>query len=139
MNVKLESLMEYANSKFGQRYLFGGHGTLTSYRLTLGEVLKAIHKCDSNLGLYSRPNPIVPSMKMRTLPSTLLATDFFSQLAKKELRPDLFHVVAALRNTITNNNTPPEGREDVLSNHVLRDNLDSIRNRIINNRRMLAP
>jgi flagellin-like hook-associated protein FlgL len=43
---------------------------------------------------------------------------------------DIFYVIAALRDTIGNNNVPPEGFEETRSNTHLREQLDAIRERI---------
>ena len=43
---------------------------------------------------------------------------------------DVFYVIAALRDTIANNNTPPAGFEDTQSNTHLREQLSAIRERI---------
>ena len=43
---------------------------------------------------------------------------------------DIFYVIAALRNTIANNNTPPTGAEETQANAYLREQLSAIRERV---------
>lgn len=130
LNQKLESLMEFANAQFGNRYLFGGHGTTTApfaaMRDTNGQILEVAPVSDSIEGRIYRmidENEIVAI--------NVTGDRLFQPKGEENTASDLFYVVANLRDTIANDNTPPEGEEDTLSTNVLRDNLDAIRNRIV--------
>ncbi len=130
LNQKLERLMEYANAQFGDRYLFGGHGTLEA----------PFEATRNDQSLITNVNPVSQSITgriYRTIDENedvainVTGDRLFQPAGQEGTSEDLFYVIAQLRDTIANDNTPPEGQEDTLSTHVLRDNLDGIRNRII--------
>lgn len=130
LNQKLESLMEFANAQFGNRYLFGGHGTttapFTATRNANGQILNVAPVSDSIEGRIYRMIDENENVAINVTGDRL-----FQPIGEGNTASDLFYVVANLRDTIANDNTPPEGEEDTLSTNVLRDNLDAIRNRIV--------
>lgn len=130
LNQKLESLMEFANAKFGDRYLFGGHGTtaepFAETRDENGRITDVIASSQSIEGRIYRMIDENENVAINVTGDRL-----FQPIGEENTESDLFFVVRNLRDTIANNNTPPEGQEDSLSTDILREDLDAIRNRII--------
>lgn len=130
LNQKLELLMEYANAQFGDRYLFAGHGTLDA-------PFVAARDSEGRVVSVSSVSPSITGEIYRTIDEdeevriNVTGDRLFQPSGQAGTSQDLFYVVAQLRDTIANDNTPPEGQEDTLSTHVLRDNLSEIRNRIV--------
>jgi len=137
MNQKLESLLEYANAQFGDRYLFSGHGTTTApynaVRDTNGRITSVEESHGSISGQIYRTID-----ENETVAINITGTRLFVPQGEANSAADIFYVVAQLRDTIANDNTPPEGQEGTLSTHVLRDNLDVIRKRIIDQQTYLG-
>lgn len=130
MNQKLESLMEYVNTKFGDRYLFGGHGTLTA-------PFEATRSDQGLMGEVAQISEAIQGRIYRMIDEgenvaiNVTGDRLFQPTGEENTSSDLFYVVRNLRDTIANDNTPPDGQEATLSTHVLRENLDEIRNRIV--------
>ncbi|MCB9358055.1 MAG: hypothetical protein H6506_04395 [Calditrichaeota bacterium] len=130
MNQKLERLMDFANAKFGDRFLFGGHNTLSA-------PFAAVRNEQGVITVVSQVGDSISGNIYRTIDENenvvvnVTGDRLFQPRGAEGTSSDLFYVVAQLRDTIANDNTPPEGQEEALSTHVLRENLNSIRNRII--------
>lgn len=130
LNQKLERLVDVANAKFGDRFLFGGHGTLEQpFRSERNEA--------SQITAVTSVSETISGQIYRTIDENenvvvnVTGDRLFQPTGQAGTTSDLFYVVAALRDTIANNNTPPDGQEDTLSTHALRASLEGIRNRII--------
>jgi flagellar hook-associated protein 3 FlgL len=130
MNQKLESLMEHANAQFGDRYLFAGHGTLQrpfeAERDENGRIVNVSANSETIEGRIYRMIDEGENVAINVTGDRL-----FQPVGEENTTADLFYVVRSLRDTIGNDNTPPEGEEDTLSTHALRASLEDIRNRII--------
>lgn len=130
LNQKLESLMEYANAQFGDKFLFAGHATLSA-------PFTIERDANGYIRDVSATSTAIQGSIYRTIDENenvainVTGDRLFQPAGQENTANDLFFVVRSLRDTIANDNTPPEGQEDTLSTHVLRANLDSIRNRII--------
>ncbi|MBK6766386.1 MAG: hypothetical protein IPG71_08735 [bacterium] len=130
LNQKLELLMEYANAQFGDRHLFAGHGTLES-------AFAAARDSEGKIVGVAAVSPSISGEIYRTIDENeqviinVTGDRLFQPTGQAGTTTDLFFVVAQLRDTIANDNTPPEGQEEMLSTNALRENLDSIRDRII--------
>lgn len=129
LDQKLEALMELVNASDGDRYLFGGHATtsapFTAVRDAAGRIQGASAPADSIAGRIYRRIAEGDDVQIN-IPGSQL----FQPVGEEGTDSDLFYVIAALRDTIANNNVPPEGFEDTRSNEHLREQLDLIRNRI---------
>jgi flagellar hook-associated protein 3 FlgL len=129
INQKLETLMGLVNARHGDRYLFGGFATTTSPFATVrdanGQIQNVTLNEETAAGRIYRRIGADEDIQVN-----VSGTALFQPQGGAGTAQDLFHVVAALRDTVGNNNTPPDGQEDTLSNHVLRDNLAAIRNHI---------
>lgn len=130
LNQKLESLMEYANAQFGDRYLFAGHGTLQSpfeiERDENGLITNVTAASESIEGKIYRTIDEGENVAINVTGDRI-----FQPTGEENTASDLFYVIRNLRDTIANDNTPPDGEEETLSTHALRANLDDIRNRIV--------
>lgn len=130
MNQKLEALLEYANAQFGDKYLFGGHGTLrTPFLAERNDQGLIINVGTESNSLDGRIYRMID--KDESVAINVTGDRLFQPIGEENTASDLYYVIRNLRDTIANNNVPPEGQEDALSTHVLRENLDAIRNRII--------
>jgi flagellar hook-associated protein 3 FlgL len=117
------------NATNGDRYLFGGHNTTTNpytaVRDANGRIQDATANEETIAGrIYRRIG------QDEDLQVNVTGDRLFQPVGSAGSDADLFHVIAALRDTIANNNTPPEGSEDTLSNAHLREQLEAIRERI---------
>ncbi len=130
LNQKLERLIEYVNSKFVDKYLFGGHGTLTPpfevSRNEQGLITGATRATESISGRIYRAID-----EDETVAVNVTGDRLFQPIGQEDTAADLFYVVSQLRDTIANNNTPPEGMDATHSTHALRASLEGIRNRVI--------
>jgi flagellar hook-associated protein 3 FlgL len=129
IDQKLETLMGLVNATDGQRYLFAGTATTTSpfsaVRDANGKIQGATANAETIAGKIYRRIGAGEDIQINIPGSTL-----FQPTGGTGTDSDLFHVVAELRNTIANNNTPPEGSEATLSNEHLREQLSVIKERI---------
>ncbi|MCC6477541.1 flagellar hook-associated protein FlgL [bacterium] len=129
LNNKLESLMSYANASFGDRYIFGGFGTTTP-------PFEAVRDEDGLITSAAATTSGLGGRILRTIDRgedvaiNVNGDRLFQPQGSAGTTEDLFYVIAQLRDTIANDNTPPEGQEDTLSNDALRGQLDVIRERI---------
>lgn len=130
LNQKLESMMEYANAQFGDKYLFAGHGTLQApFEIARNESGLITGVTAISESLHGRIYRTIDENENVAINVT--GDRLFQPTGEQDTASDLFFVVRALRDTIANNNVPPEGQESTLSTDVLRSNLDAIRDRII--------
>lgn len=122
--------MEYANAQFGDRYLFAGHGTLQSpfeiERDENGLITNVTAASESIEGKIYRTIDEGENVAINVTGDRI-----FQPTGEENTASDLFYVIRNLRDTIANDNTPPDGEEETLSTHALRANLDDIRNRIV--------
>jgi flagellar hook-associated protein 3 FlgL len=129
IDQKLEDLMSLVNSTCGDRYQFGGYNTTTSpytvVRDADGHITGATVNEETIAGkIYRRVG------QDEDLQINVTGDRLFQPVGSAGTTDDLFYVIAGLRDTIANNNTPPEGSEDTLSNENLREQLSAISNRI---------
>ncbi len=130
LNQKLESLLEYANAQVGDRYLFAGHGTTAA-------PFAVTRDANGLITSVAAVNESISGRVYRTIDENenvainVTGDRLFQPQGEAGTASDIFYVVAQLRDTIANDNTPPTGEEATLSTHVLRDNLDAVRQRII--------
>ena len=129
IDQKLEELIHLVNASNGDRYLFGGHNTTTSpytvVRDANGRIQGATANEESIAGrIYRRIG------QDEDLQVNVTGDRLFQPVGSAGTDEDIVYVIAALRNTIGNNNTPPAGFEDTQSNTYLRERLDTIRERI---------
>jgi len=129
INDKLESLMGLVNATDGDRYLFGGYATtnapFTAVRDVNGQIQSVTVNGETIAGkIYRRIG------QNEDVQINVSGAQLFQPVGSANSDQDLFHIVAALRNTVGNNNTPPPGEEDTLSNEHLREQLKLIRERI---------
>jgi len=126
---KLEALMALVNGSSNDRYLFGGHGTtakpFVEVRDAEGRIQGAQTNQDTIAGRIYRQIGENDDIAIN-VPGDRL----FQPVGGAGTDEDVFYVIAALRDTIGNNNTPPEGSEDTRSNEHLREALAQIRERI---------
>jgi flagellar hook-associated protein 3 FlgL len=129
IDQKLETLMGLVNSNDGKRYVFAGTGTTASpfqaVRDANGKITGATANQDTIAGKIYRRIGDGEDIQIN-IPGSVL----FQPTGQAGTDSDLFYVVASLRNTIANNNTPPAGGEATLSNEHLRDQLRAIKERI---------
>lgn len=129
LDQKLEELMRLVNSQSGDRYLFGGHGTtaapFSAVRNEDGRITGATANSDTITGSIYRRIGVDEDIRINVSGAAL-----FQPAGAENSATDLFFVIANLRDTIANNNTPPEGSEETLSNDYLREQLGQIRERI---------
>jgi flagellar hook-associated protein 3 FlgL len=134
---KLEELMGLVNATQGDRALFGGHSTtgspFTATRDASGRIQGATANSDTIIGRIYRTIGMDENVQVNVPGSTL-----FQPVGEEGTDSDLFYVIASLRNTIANNNTPPVGEEDMLSNDHLREQLDQIRSRVVDQQTYLG-
>jgi flagellar hook-associated protein 3 FlgL len=128
IDQKLEQLLGQANSKFNDRYTFGGWQTLSApfveTRDADGRIISVTANAATVEGEIYRQ--ISEDERLRVnIPGSLL----FQPVGSEGTDDDLFYVVSELRNTIANNNTPPAGYEDTLNTPYLREQLGKIRER----------
>lgn len=129
INQKLEELLGLANAANGNRYLFGGHNTTSgpfiAQRDADGKITGATANAETLAGrIYRRIG------QDEDVQINIPGTDLFQPAGSAGADGDLFHVIAVLRNTIANNNVPPEGFEESQSNEHLRGQLALIRERV---------
>jgi len=129
IDQKLEELIHLVNASNGDRYLFGGHNTTTSpytvVRDANGRIQGATANEESIAGrIYRRIG------QDEDLQVNVTGDRLFQPVGSAGTDEDIVYVIAALRNTIGNNNTAPAGFEDTQSNTYLRERLDTIRERI---------
>jgi flagellar hook-associated protein 3 FlgL len=130
IDQKLEQLLTQANSQYNGKYIFGGWQTLsTPFVATRNEAGRVISVSASPTTIEGEIyRQISEDERLRiNIPGSLL----FQPVGYEGTDDDLFYVVAELRNTIGNNNTPPEGYEDTLNTPYLREQLADIRERFI--------
>lgn len=129
MDQELETLMGLVNATDGNRYLFGGTGTsaipFAATRDASGRISGAATNQDTIAGKVYRRLSEGEDVQINVPGSTL-----FQPLGQSGTDSDIFYVVASLRDTVANNNTPPAGSESTLSNEHLRSALSDIRERI---------
>lgn len=130
IDQKLEQLVNLANSRFNGRYVFGGWQTVSSpfsdTRNSEGRIISVSANATTIEGEIYRQ--IGENERLRiNIPGNLL----FQPVGEEGTDDDLFYVIAELRNTIGNNNTPPEGYEDTRNTPYLREQLSAIRERFI--------
>lgn len=129
IDQKLETLMGLVNSKSGDRYLFGGYGTTANPFTTVRDGNGNIESVTANSAtiagkIYRRIGD------GDDIQINLSGAQLFQPSGGAGTDNDVFYVVASLRDTVANNNTPPPGYEDTRSNQHLRDQLATIRDRI---------
>ncbi|MFZ5434391.1 MAG: hypothetical protein ACOZB3_11550 [Calditrichota bacterium] len=129
LDQKMEELLQLVNGQSGDRYLFGGHGTtaapFTAVRDENGKIIGATANEDTIAGrIYRRIG------RDEDIQINVSGSQLFQPVGETGTDSDLFYVVSTLRNTIANNNTPPEGFEETRSNNHLREQLADIRDRI---------
>jgi flagellar hook-associated protein 3 FlgL len=129
IDQKLEALIELVNATHGDRYLFGGYQTtaapFTVTRNAQGQIESVSANPDTVAGRIYRQISQNDQVQINVSGSQL-----FQPVGAENTDQDVFYVIAALRDTIGNNNTPPEGFEDTRSNEYLRGQLSTIRERI---------
>jgi flagellar hook-associated protein 3 FlgL len=129
IDQKLEQLMSLVNSKHGDRSVFGGHNTTSTpfvaVRDANGKITDATANQTSIQGkIYRRIG------QNDDVQINIPGNDLFQPAGSSGSSQDLFYVISSLRDTIGNNNQPPPGFENTLSNQALRDQLSAIRERI---------
>ncbi len=129
IDQKLESLTSLMNASHNDRFLFGGHQTLSApfsfTRNDAGRLIGVVANQETLHGkIYRRIS------ENEDIQINVSGDELFQPIGAAGTSDDLVHVVAVLRDTIGNNNVPPAGEEDTLSNHALRDSLSLIRERI---------
>ncbi|MFH1010633.1 MAG: flagellar hook-associated protein FlgL [bacterium] len=128
IDQKLEQLWGLANSRFNDRFVFGGWQTLSTPFADERDVDGRIISVSANAATIGGEiyRQIGEDERLRVnMPGNLL----FQPVGSQGTDDDLFYVVIELRNTIANNNTPPEGYEETRSNPYLREQLAQIRER----------
>ncbi len=137
INAKLEDLMGLVNATHGDRYLFAGYSTTTSpfvaTRDAVGHIQSAAANSETIAGQIYRAIGQDESVQINVSGSQL-----FQPVGQEGTDTDLFYVIARLRDTIANNNTPPVGSEATQSNEHLRAQLQQIRERIIDQQTSLG-
>jgi flagellar hook-associated protein 3 FlgL len=137
IDQKLEQLMSLVNTTHGDRYIFGGHNTtspaFTAVRDENGRIIGAAANEESLGGkIYRRIG------QNDDVQINIPGDQLFQPIGSDGTDQDVFYVITSLRNTIANNNQPPEGSEDTLSNDHLREQLHSIRERIVTQQSFLG-
>ncbi|MBU0508165.1 hypothetical protein KKH27_04930 [bacterium] len=129
IDQKIEELVRLTNARSGDRYLFGGHGTtnapFTVERNESGRISGASANPDTIAGIIYRRIGANEDVQINVSGAAL-----FQPVGSKNTDQDVFYVVTALRDTIGNNNMPPEGFEETRANEYLRERLAAIRERI---------
>lgn len=128
MDQKLEELMGLVNASSNGRYLFGGHHTTSSPFVVMrdaeGKIQSVTVHTDTIAGRTYRRISEDEDVQVN------ISGDRLFRPVGGDGDEDVFSVIAALRNTIPNNNTPPSGFEDTQSNDDLHERLAAIRERI---------
>jgi flagellar hook-associated protein 3 FlgL len=129
LNEKLNELMGLVNSTDGDRYLFGGFATttapFTATRDANGEIQSVSTNAETIAGaIYRRIG------QNEDVQVNVSGAQLFQPVGAAGTDGDLFYVIASLRDTIANNNTPPAGDGDTRTNEHLREQLATIRDRI---------
>lgn len=137
IDQKLEQLLNLANSRYNGKYVFGGHQTLsapfTEVRNDAGRII-SVSASEATIegGIYRQ---ISEDERLRiNIPGNLL----FQPVGSEGMDEDLFYVISELRNTIANNNTPPDGFEETRSTPYLREKLSAVRERFLNQQTYLG-
>jgi flagellar hook-associated protein 3 FlgL len=137
IDQKLEQLYNLANSQFNGKYVFGGWQTLSTpfaaTRNSDGLLVSVSANAATIEGEIYRQVTETEQLRIN-IPGSLL----FQPVGTEGTDDDLFYVIAELRNTIGNNNTPPEGYEETRSTPYLRDKLAAIRERFVNQQTYLG-
>jgi len=137
IDQKLEQLYNLANSQFNGKYVFGGWQTLSNpfaaTRNTDGLLVSVSASAATIEGEIYRQVSETEQLRIN-IPGSLL----FQPVGSEGTDDDLFYVIAELRNTIGNNNTPPVGYEETRSTPYLRDKLVAIRERFVNQQAYLG-
>jgi flagellar hook-associated protein 3 FlgL len=130
LDQKLEALLGMVNIQHRGRYIFGGHQTLSvpfsDTRTESGQISGAQANEETIGGRIYRRISDGEDVQIN-IPGDQL----FQAAGGAGTNQDVFHVLATLRDTVANDNVPPEGLEDTHSNDALRDALRSIRERIV--------
>jgi flagellar hook-associated protein 3 FlgL len=137
IDQKLEQLYNMANSQFNGKYVFGGWQSLTTPFSVTRDGNGLLLSVSANAGTIEGEvyRQITETEQLRiNIPGSLL----FQSVGTEGTDDDLFYVVAELRNTIGNNNTPPVGYEETRSTPYLREKLADIRERFINQQTYLG-
>jgi flagellar hook-associated protein 3 FlgL len=129
IDQKLEELAKMVNAKHGDRYLFGGFSTtnnpFTAERDANGRITGVTANQDTLAGkIYRRIG------EGEDVQINIPGDKLFQPVGSAGTDQDVFAVIAQLRDTIQNNNTPPAGQEATQSTPVLRDKLAQSRERI---------
>lgn len=129
IDQKLEELAKLVNAMNGDRYLFGGYNTTSSpytiIRDENGRIQGATANEETIAGrIYRRIG------QDEDLQVNVTGDRLFQPIGAAGTDQDLFNVIAVLRDTIGNNNMPPDGSEETRSNHYLRDQLAAISERM---------
>ncbi|MBI5058338.1 flagellar hook-associated protein FlgL [candidate division KSB1 bacterium] len=130
IDQKLEALTTLINAQHNDRYLFGGFQTVaapfTLDRDENGRITGA-HATQETLPgrIYRRIS------EGEDVQINVPGSELFQPLGAAGTNRDLVYVLAQLRNTIANNNQPPDGQEATLSNEALRTALSDIRNGMV--------
>lgn len=137
IDQKLEQLFNLANSRYNGKYVFGGWQTLstpfTEIRNEAGRIISVSANEETiEGGIYRQ---ISEDERLRiNIPGNLL----FQPVGSEGTDEDVFYIISELRNTIANNNTPPDGYEETLSTPYLREKLDDVRERFLNQQTYLG-
>ncbi|RPH95739.1 hypothetical protein EHM69_03390 [candidate division KSB1 bacterium] len=137
LDQKIEELVKLVNASDGNRYLFGGHGTTTA-------PFTVVRDADGQIqGLTANEDTIAGKIYRRIgqdedLQVNVTGDRLFQPVGSTGTDADLFYVVTTLRDTIGNNNVPPEGFEETRSNNYLREQLSLIRERILDQQTYLG-
>ena len=137
IDQKLEQLLNLANSRYNGKYVFGGWQTLSApfieERNEAGQII-SVSASEATIegGIYRQ---VGEDERLRiNIPGNLL----FQPVGSEGTDEDIFYIVSELRNTIANNNTPPEGYEETRSTPYLREKLAAVRERIVNQQTYLG-
>jgi flagellar hook-associated protein 3 FlgL len=126
LDQKLEQLTTLINSTHGDRYIFGGHNTTSVpfvvQRDANGRIIGASANEESVGGkIYRRIG------QNDDVQINVPGDQMFQPVGEAGTGKDIFFVVSSLRDTIANNNTPPDGTDDSHANQNLREQLKAIR------------
>jgi len=129
MDQQIEAMISSINGVHGDRYLFGGHQTTSApFTITRNESgrISGLEANEETVGgrIYRRID------RNEDVHVNVSGDRLFQPIGAAGTDEDLIFVVTSLRDVIANNNTPPEGEEETLSNDVLREHLAEIRDRI---------
>jgi len=137
IDQKLEQLLNLANSRYNGKYVFGGWQTMSApfaeTRNDAGRIISVSTNEETiEGGIYRQ---IGEDERLRiNIPGNML----FQSTGSEGTDEDIFYIISELRNTIANNNTPPEGYEETRSTHYLRDKLTVVRDRFVNQQTSLG-